>query len=464
MRDIDNGISSKGLVLIIYSIFAICVLAGCQKNDEPSYEWEWDDEDTVQMEAKPRILWIDAAANFPDFANDQENIRRDLLLAKNVGFTAVVVDVRPTNGDVLFRTETGDPVEWLGAWLPEGFTRIERHADWDYLDEFLDIGDELGLEVYASINTFVGGNVNSLGASGLLYREADKKEWATDLLTEDGIVNTLDHSSTGARFLNPVHPEVREYLYDLLSDLARYDRLKGILLDRGRFNNLYSDFSDYTKGVFEEFVGKEIEDFPASVMSADIEAGALPSELPPYFKDWMEFRTAIIREFMAEARAAVKSVNSDLEFGVYVGGWYSTYYEVGVNWASPEFDPSKKFPQWATTGYGENGYADLMDIILIGAYAAPDRIYGQNEWTVQGFCSQAMDLIRGEATVVGGTDVGNGAWATSSSQIIYDGIVNSVDVAMNVTDGYFLFDIIHLKQKPEKWEAVEEGISIKLEE
>jgi len=460
----EMKISPTGLIFIICSVLIMWGMIGCQKNDGPSYEWEWDDEDTVQMEAKPRILWIDAAANFPDFANDPDNIKRDLLRAKEAGFTAVVVDVRPTNGDVLFRTETGDAVEWLGAWLPEGYTKIERQADWDYLDAFLDAGGDLGLEVYASINTFVGGNINALGSSGMLYRDPDKKEWATDLLTEEGIVNTLDLSTTGARFLNPAHPEVREYLYDLLSDLARYDRLKGILLDRGRFNNLHSDFSDHTKELFEEFIGKELDDFPESVMSPDIQAGALPSELPPHFKSWMEFRTGIIRDFMVEARESVKSVNTDLQFGVYVGGWYSTYYEVGVNWASPEYDASRKFPQWATAGYGENGYADLMDIVLIGAYAAPDRIYGQSEWTVQGFCSQAMDLIRGEAVVIGGPDVGNGAWATSPSQIIYDGIVNSVDVAMNLTDGYFLFDMIHLKQKPEKWEAVEEGISAKLEE
>lgn len=51
----------------------------------------------------PMYIWVDAAANFPDFANSKENIRRDLTLAKETGFTDVVVDVRPTNGDVLFK-------------------------------------------------------------------------------------------------------------------------------------------------------------------------------------------------------------------------------------------------------------------------------------------------------------------------------------------------------------------------
>lgn len=38
---------------------------------------------------------------------------------------------------------------------------------------------------------------------------------------------------------------------------------------------------------------------------------------------------------MEKARAAVKSVNPSVKFGVYVGGWYASYYDVGVNWASP---------------------------------------------------------------------------------------------------------------------------------
>lgn len=57
---------------------------------------------------------IDASANFPDFANSKENIARDLAIAKNTGFTDVVVDVRPTTGDVLFTTDVVDQVNYLG--------------------------------------------------------------------------------------------------------------------------------------------------------------------------------------------------------------------------------------------------------------------------------------------------------------------------------------------------------------
>lgn len=52
-------------------------------------------------------------------------------------------------------------------------------------------------------------------------------------------------------------------------------------------------------------------------------------------KQWLEFRAKVIHDFMEKARAAVKSVNPSVKFGVYVGGWYASYYDVGVNWASP---------------------------------------------------------------------------------------------------------------------------------
>lgn len=85
----------------------------------------------------------------------------------------------------------------------------------------------------------------------------------------------------------------------------------------------------------------------------------------------------------------MKSVNPDLRFGVYVGAWYSTYYEVGVNWASPKYDTAADYPNWATDRYKDYGYADMLDFMLLGAYASTDEIYGSGEWNMQGFCMNA---------------------------------------------------------------------------
>lgn len=440
--------------LLLLLLPAFFTLSSC-KEDDPEYEWEWDDK--KDNSEKPRFLWIDAPANFPDFANSKENIARDLALAKEAGFTDVVVDVRPTTGDVLFRTDIVDQVQWLGAWLPEGYTKIERTATWDYLQAFIDAGHDLGLKVHASINTFIGGNKTSLGPAGMLYRESGRREWATELLTASGTVNTLDKNTTGAKFFNPVNEEVQNYLFDMLDDLAAYQDLDGIFLDRGRFDGLDSDFSNYTKKKFEDYLGYSVQNFPDEVMTADMLEGGLPSELPVYFKKWLEFRVKVIHDFMEAARNRVKSINPEVDFGVYVGAWYGSYYRVGVNWASPDYNVASQYSKWATSDYKNYGYADHMDIILIGAYAAPTKVYGSSEWTIQGFCSKAMDKIKGDALVVGGPDIGNGAWATSSEEVVNQAIVQSVDAAINACDGYFLFDMIHLKNK-DQWEYVKEGI------
>lgn len=152
-------------------------------------------------------------------------------------------------------------------------------------------------------------------------------------------------------------------------------------------------------------------------MRTDITEGNIPSEVPVYFKKWLEFRVKVVHDFVMKARTRNKGRNPEVKFGVYVGGWYSTYYANGVNWASPDYNTSLKY-SWATADYKNYGYADHMDQILIGAYAAPTAVYGNTEWTIQGFCRNAMDLIKGAAPVIGGPDVGNGQWATAGDAVV----------------------------------------------
>ena len=443
---------------IIFILISISVVS-CKGDDNTIPEWKWEEEEENKpVEEKPRYIWIDASANFPDFANNKDNILRDLTLAKNTGFTDVVVDVRPNSGDVLFNTSVVDQVKWLGAWLPTGYTKIERTATWDYLQAFIDAGHSLGLKVHAGINVMVGGNLTSLGQEGMLFRDASKRDWSTQLLTESGgIISILDDNSKSAKFFNPVHDDVQNFLLKLIEDLAAYKDLDGIILDRCRFDEIQSDFSEYTRRKFESYLGYTLLNFPGDVMAPNIRTGSLPQNLPIYFKQWLEFRVKVIYDFMDKARARAKAKNPKISFGVYVGGWYGTYYGVGVNWASPKYNTGTAYSTWATSKYRDYGFAPLMDVILIGAYATPSRVYGTTEWTVQGFCILAMDKIKGDALVVGGPDVGNGEWATSNITTVNQAITQSVDAAINACDGYFLFDMIHLKNK-NQWQYVKEGI------
>lgn len=430
------------------------IIYSCSKDNKTfSEEWEEPEAPVISEKTKPRYIWIDAAANFPDFANSKENIIRDLALAKDAGFTDIVVDVRPTTGDVLFNTDVVDQVKYLYAWVSGQYIKVQRIVDWDYLQAFIDEGHKLNLKVHAAINTMVGGSTVNNG-TGVLYRDASKSGWATQMNTTSGITSVMN-TEESTKFFNPIHEEVQEYICDILKDLAQYN-IDGVFLDRGRFLGLQSDFSDYTRKKFEEYIGKSLINYPNDILP--VGAKDLPEKHPTYLTKWLEFRVKVMHDFMAKARKSVKSVNSSIQFGVYVGGWYSTYYDVGVNWASTQHDPSISY-KWATKQYKEYGYAALMDHMLIGAYASPLHVFGNSEWTMAGFCSLAKAKIKGACPLVaGGPDVGN--WdpnnqATQSEE--NQAIVNSVKACMDACDGYFLFDMIHLKLA-NQWQYAKEGI------
>ncbi len=339
----------------------------------------------------------------------------------------------------------------------------ERTATWDYLQTFIDEGHKLGLRIHAAINTFTAGDryLYGLGEQGLLFRDSSKKSWATSVNLESGITNVLDINSDTywIKFLNPVNEDVQNYILSILGDLATYE-VDGIFLDRCRFDDLASDFSDYTRMKFENYMGQKVENYPNDIMVPGTPTYPLPSPLPKYFKKWLEFRAKIIHDFVVKAREKVKSINDDIQFGVYVGAWYSSFYGVGVNWASPKYNTASTYPAWATSDYKNYGYADHLDFILLGAYASADKIYGSGEWTVQGFCSNAKNLLLGDVKYAGGPDVGN--WAIPAGTDVNAAVTNTVDAAINAGDGYFLFDIRHLKMY-DYWDEVKTGIDKYLE-
>lgn len=450
----------KSFIFLSASLFTLG-LVGCsgEKIDDPNKEqpklppFDIQPTDTVE---KPRYIWMDAASNFRDWENNKENIKRDLTLVKNAGFTDVIVDVRSTTGDVLYKSDTEQQVRFFYAWVekPTGgyeFKPVYRTGTWDYLQAFIDLSHELGLRIHAGFNTFTGGAYNE----GRLFRDAEKaKTWATQINTANGIVNVMDVPELSEKFLNPANSEVQKYLCDLLADLAKYD-LDGIILDRGRYLDIRSDFSEESHQQFLSHIGTSCN-WPDDVLP--LGSNNTPQPTPKYFYRWLEYRAKVIYQFMSRARNAVKAVNSNIKFGVYVGAWYGSYYDVGVNWAGKGYDPSKDY-WWATKEYKDWGYAGLMDQIVLGAYASPLRVTGTTEWTIQGFCTLGKAKTAGECPlVIGGPDVGNWSLDGVTEQQELSAVKNSVNAAMRGCDGYFLFDIIHLKLNPKKWDAVQAGI------
>ena len=442
-------------------LLSLVAFVACEKPDD-GYIWNdnWSEEENQEPEDNPqepdkedpkpetkegkaRLVWIDAAANFKDYANSEKNIAADMKRLKETGFTGVIVEVRPTTAGLLFKSDVEGPLTQVDAWVTGAYKWLKRTADFDYLQAFIDAGKAEGLDVYAAINTMVGGKQcpYGLGSSGPLFDGSAKKEWASVINTADGLVNCMDMAE-GTKFLNPANDEVVDYLLGILEDLAAYD-VKGIILDRCRYDDfeLQSDFSEVSRKKFEEYIGKAVNNWPGDVFAPG--ADKLSSPVTQMQVKWMEFRAKNIHDFMEKASARVHSVNPDVDFGAYVGAWYSSYYYSGVNWASPSYNAKSAYT-WATSEYSSYGYADHCDIMIIGAYASTKSIYGSNEWTMEGFCKRAKNIFAGDVPYIGGPDIGNSTGFENGGQgslmpKIVDACIN------NSTGGMFFFDLCHIK-------------------
>ncbi len=427
-----------------------CIATSCSDNDGKIPEWEWGTTGpNVPVDQRPRIVWIDAGGNFERFANSQANIKADLKQVKDAGFTEIVVDVRPTNGDILFSSTVGTPLSRLDVWTSNGYEWLPRTATWDYLQTFIDEGHALGLKVNASINTFVGGYScpYGLGTDGMVYRDQSKKSWAMVLNSAGGLTNVTDitgDDNYGAQFINPANDEVTQFLLTMLGDLAKYD-LDGIILDRCRYddNDMMSDFSPESREKFEKFIGSKVENFPNDILSPG--SRDVPASCSPLLKRWISFRAKTIHDFVEAASQRVKSVNPDIKFATYVGGWYSSYYSAGVNWASPRFycQSMSSYKNRVDNDYMEYGYADHLDRLYVGAYASASSIYGQGEWTMQGFALQAGLLMMGDTPYYCGPDIGNSpGWVDGNQQAR---IPDAVAACRDNSDGVFIFDLCHIR-------------------
>lgn len=439
--------------LATYLLLALA-LASCAPEDRPGTPDGPDtpvvppDEPEVPS-GKPRYVWIDASANFFYFANDKAYIGREVKQIADCGFTDIIVDVRPTEGTVLWKSAVAPEARRLAAWVNSSYRFVERTATWDYLQAFIDTGHAAGLRVHAAINTFVCGygGYYGLESEGPVFTGDIPEEWTALDNTADGLRHSYYPGVQGTVFLNPAHDDVQEYILSLLKELAAYD-IDGIVLDRCRYDDtgLQSDFSAVSKEKFVAYLGHQPAKWPI------FEAGAtsLPAALGDDQKSWLAFRCKIIHDFVEKAADAVHSVNPAVKFGVYVGAWYSSYYTSGVNWASPRYLTHKKYPVWANSDYHNYGYADHCDFMFLGCYATTSSIYGDTEWTMEGFAKRGKSLLMNDTVFAGGPDIGNPEGWQNGGKRAY--IPKTLDAIMPNADGYFVFDLCHIRMF-EYWDA-----------
>jgi len=403
------------------------------------------------------LLYFDATANFERFAS-KDSIRYYLQKSKDAGVTDVIIDVKPISGEVLYPSKIAPVMkEWKG---------FKKNGKVDLLGTFLKEGHLMGLTVHATINIFSGGH--NAFKRGIVYSDPKKSNWQSLNYTSAGLTPISEIKNKWSAMINPANPEVQQYELSILMELASmYPELDGIILDRVRYDSIESDFSPLSKSLFEKYAGLKVQHFPEDIFSYDINKKRIPGV---HYKKWIEWRAKVIHDFFITARTALKGKYPKIQFGDYTGSWYPTYYEVGVNWASKDYDPSQHF-DWATPAYKNFGYAEALDLYTTGSYyfevdkkeaqnidiSKVNRIEagqgtGKDDWyTVEGSAEMAMKLMKGKVPVYAGVYVEQ--YKKDEAQF-----VKALKMCRKKSDGVMVFDIVHVIEK-NWWNSLKQGLT-----
>lgn len=101
-----------------------------------------------------------------------------------------------------------------------------------------------------------------------------------------------------AVFVNPLHPAGRERLLAIVRELCTNYPIDGLVLDRMRWANVYTDFPEQTRQAFEAPYGP-VQNFPDDIVRPPLLARE-DFERGPRFGQWTEFRARFIRDLLRE--------------------------------------------------------------------------------------------------------------------------------------------------------------------
>lgn len=421
----------------LFAAFAAVVLASCTSIGNGKYN--------------DNYMWFDCEANFSTLSNP-DSIRFYLDKCHEIGFDNVVVDVKSIMGETLYDSE-------IAPYMGD-FEGVHRDRSYDMMRYFIDYGHSSGMRVFASLNVFAGGH--NYMDRGIIYE--DKADWQSICYEKGKFVPISEIKTNYNGMLNPANPDVQQYEKDILKEFAKkYPDVDGIIFDRVRYDGITADFSDLSRSLFEEYAGTKVENWPEDILSWYDEDGKLRENwtLSKLGKKWIEWRATVIHDFVADVHKELKEINPNLIIGDYTGAWYPTYWQLGVNWASKDYDPCKvpEYAEWATEDYHKTGYAELLDIYMTGLYYSlitkedVDKAIGvvgsRSEagmdnsltycYSIEGGAEIAKEVTCGVVPVIGSIYV---------EQYLgdFEKFAPAVRQALKSTGGLMLFDIVHLNK------------------
>lgn len=390
--------------------------------------------DTVRE--KPLVMWIDASANYRRFEK-KADIRSTLTRAREKGFNGIVVGIKPGNGRALY--ESG----FLGPCITLGGQTVNR--DYDYLEYILKVAKELGMRVEASASVMVMGEKST--RTGALYEDDYFKDIECVEWVPGGLMKISDDPDALFGAINPCHPKTVQYVKTMLTEIfsnPKYAALDGFVLDYCRYMDANSDFSDYSRAQFEEYIGAPVENWPEDIYyyrTPETKRGDYtPGKL---YNQWIEWRSKVIHDVVAECREAVKAVRPDADLSVWAAAWYPLPAN-GQNWGSQKYKIVDNV-WWATNNYHTTGYADLLDYFQLGAYYKKVTGLGSAD-TIEYALNYCRDILCGDCPF----------WGTFSVAEANFNATAAVKLCLTQSDGCMVFDLVHIGTR-QYWDAIKEG-------
>lgn len=387
---------------------------------------------------KPKQLWMCAEANFHRFAT-KDSITYYLEKAKETGFNQVVVDVKPIQGKVLYKSEV----------LPylTNVDTIEVIRDWDYLQYFIEEAHRLGLKVVASACVFPAGS--PWWHRGLVYDNPEFQSRTCVQYLPDGSLQPIYEDPTEvAAFLNPAREDNRELALDLLLEIINNYDIDGLALDYCRYPDVKSDFSPESKAAFEEYLGETVENFPEDIFTYNPDSTLNPGK---YYKQWWAFRAGVISDFVHTVSDTLHAIKPNAELNYWAASWIHAIHGHGQNWASPKSSWCKAYP-YGSDEYQATGFAPYLDNFIVGTYL--ERVYGPDDnESIEYGLARADTLIKGDCHLIGSIYARNHDGDINNPQ----NIENAVTACLDGTEGLMVFDIIQVIEN-DTWDNIKAAI------
>lgn len=467
-----NIISGKFYVL---SSLIILLLFSCKKDKHIPPTIEGNDGSKVVIEqtvpGKEVLVWVDARSNvFGTYGrfSDKESIAKILDTLQDCGVTGLVIDVKPSSGNTMYASN----------YAKEFLTLDGKNKPVDYVEYVIAEAKKRKMKAYLSIVTFVEGDGSR--KMGYAFDNPDfRSKYESIVVTNtSGKIGRISESGKNV-FVNPAHPEVQNRALNIIKEIVGKFELDGLILDYCRYTDINADFSEFSKNQFVDYLKTNFNDsqadrinFPSDIISGWRESSGqlLPAATGKYYQKWLIYRASVIQGFVSKARKAVKEVKPNIKFGAYVGAWYTTYYQVGVNWANADYDPFQDFSvrfDWASPGYGKTGYFEELDLLMTGNYFT-QILLSENPatanlkyhwWSIEGSMNGVDYITRNRKPIYGSIDVGNVAYKSTSE------ISRAIKYILSrASGGVMLFDVVHMygpqynQLKTNLFPAIKEGV------